>query len=82
MSQHKNPHLTLTLSPPIGWERRGNSSRTRTVLANPTATGRWKEISMTLHQPSPFHFICAFSIRSGSRNYTSFSLKLHCSGGL
>ncbi len=23
-----NPHLTLTLSPPIGWERRGNSNRT------------------------------------------------------
>jgi len=22
-----NPHLTLALSPPIGWERRGNSSR-------------------------------------------------------
>ena len=26
-----NPHLTLTLSPPIGWERRGNSRRTRLV---------------------------------------------------
>ena len=26
-----NPHLTLTLSPPIGWERRGNSRRTRIV---------------------------------------------------
>jgi hypothetical protein len=26
-----NPHLTLTLSPPIGWERRGNSKRTRIV---------------------------------------------------
>jgi hypothetical protein len=23
-----NPHLTLTLSPPIGWERRGNRRRT------------------------------------------------------
>jgi hypothetical protein len=23
-----DPHLTLTLSPPIRWERRGNSSRT------------------------------------------------------
>ena len=23
-----NPHLTLTLSPPIRWERRGNSHRT------------------------------------------------------
>jgi hypothetical protein len=28
-----NPHLTLTLSPPIGWEGRGNSRRTRTVLS-------------------------------------------------
>ncbi len=27
-----NPHLTLTLSPPIGWERRGNSKRTPIVL--------------------------------------------------
>jgi hypothetical protein len=26
-----NPHLTLALSPPIGWERRGNSRRTRIV---------------------------------------------------
>jgi hypothetical protein len=26
-----NPHLTLTLSPPIGWERRGNSRGTRIV---------------------------------------------------
>jgi len=26
-----NPHLTLTLSPPIGWERRGNSGRMRSV---------------------------------------------------
>ena len=26
-----NPHLTLTLSPPMGWERRGNSRRTRIV---------------------------------------------------
>jgi len=26
-----NPHLTLTLSPPIGWERRGNGRRTRIV---------------------------------------------------
>ena len=26
-----NPHLTLTLSLPIGWERRGNSRRTRFV---------------------------------------------------
>ncbi|MGA2555892.1 MAG: hypothetical protein ABSG04_06410, partial [Verrucomicrobiota bacterium] len=25
------PHLTLTLSPPIGWERRGNSRRTPIV---------------------------------------------------
>ena len=30
-----NPHLTLTLSPPIRWERRGNSRRTRTVLWKP-----------------------------------------------
>jgi hypothetical protein len=27
----RTPHLTLTLSPPIGWERRGNSRRTRIV---------------------------------------------------
>ena len=27
-----DPHLTLTLSPPIGWERRGNGRRTRLVL--------------------------------------------------
>jgi hypothetical protein len=26
-----NAHLTLALSPPIGWERRGNSRRTRIV---------------------------------------------------
>jgi len=26
-----NPDLTLTLSPPIGWERRGNSRRIRIV---------------------------------------------------
>ena len=23
----RNPHLTLTLSPPIGWERRGDTRR-------------------------------------------------------
>src|ERR1039458_7154484 len=33
-----NPHLTLTLSPPIGWERRGNRRRTRVV---PRRTGGW-----------------------------------------
>jgi len=27
----RNPHLTLTLSPPIGWERRGNSRRKRLI---------------------------------------------------
>ena len=27
-----NPHLTLTLSPPIEWERRGKSRRTRLGL--------------------------------------------------
>ncbi len=32
-----NPHLTLTLSPPIGRERRGNSKRTRTVLSKPAS---------------------------------------------
>ncbi len=26
------PHLTPTLSPPIGWERRGNGGRRRLVL--------------------------------------------------
>jgi hypothetical protein len=28
----RNPHLTLTLSPPIGWERRGNSGVRRHVV--------------------------------------------------
>ena len=35
-----NPHLTLTLSPPIGWERRGNSSRTRIVPRRPVEQRR------------------------------------------
>jgi hypothetical protein len=30
-----NPHLTLTLSPPIEWERRGNSQRTSIVVVIP-----------------------------------------------
>jgi hypothetical protein len=34
---HMNLHLTLTLSPPIRWERRGNSRRTRTVLWKPAS---------------------------------------------
>jgi hypothetical protein len=35
-----NPHLTLTLSPPIGWEGRGNSRRTRPVLRGPAG---WRQ---------------------------------------
>jgi len=31
MGNGRNPHLTLTLSPPIGWERRGNSMGRRMV---------------------------------------------------
>ncbi len=30
-----NPHLTLALSPPIGWERRGNRRRTRVLPRRP-----------------------------------------------
>ena len=39
-SKTNNPHLTLTLSPPIGWERRGDSQRASVVVANPTALDR------------------------------------------
>ena len=27
-----SPHLTLTLSPPIGWERRGDTKRTSSLI--------------------------------------------------
>src|ERR1035441_7164327 len=36
-----NPHLTLTLSPPIGWERRGDRRRTRFV---PRRSGEQRQV--------------------------------------
>jgi len=37
------PHLTLTLSPPIQWERRGDSKRTSLILRNPKGKQRVQE---------------------------------------
>jgi hypothetical protein len=43
MNAKTNPHLTLTLSPPIGWERRGNSLRARIVFGKSTVDDRVSE---------------------------------------
>ena len=41
MPNEKDPHLTLTLSPPIGWERRGKSKLGRMVTRE---TGSLRQI--------------------------------------
>jgi hypothetical protein len=43
-----NPHLTLTLSPPIGWERRGNSGRTRLVAWRSIVQGQVCELRIRI----------------------------------
>jgi hypothetical protein len=47
-----NPHLTLTLSPPIGWERRGDSVFATMIVVNastnPVAGKPWKTGSESL----------------------------------
>ena len=58
-----NPHLTLTLSLPIGWERRGNSGWTRFV---PRRSGEQRPV----HGPNTrqdfgveaYHWRCAWEL--------------------